>query len=131
MSVYRPLAQPVPYLGAPCALVVPVEYDLLVMTVLDLGGWFVVQVLIFSQFSIMLDLLEQMLHFRQYRYERMDGRIRGNLRQVRLGYEPPRVFAVGADGVPLPPPPPPFRPSACSCRSSQGGLQGGAQCVFV
>jgi hypothetical protein len=30
----------------------------------------------------MLDLLEQMLHYRQYRYERMDGRIRGNLRQV-------------------------------------------------
>ncbi len=50
------------------------------------------QVLIFSQFSIMLDLLEQMLHFRQYRYERMDGRIRGNLRQVRLGFGPSCVF---------------------------------------
>ena len=40
------------------------------------------QVLIFSQFSIMLDILENLLQYRSYQYERLDGKIRGNLRQV-------------------------------------------------
>lgn len=42
------------------------------------------KVLIFSQFKMMLDVLEDMLMLRHYRYERMDGNVRGNERQAAI-----------------------------------------------
>ena len=42
------------------------------------------RVLIFSQMVKMLDILEDYLIRRQYPYERIDGRIRGNLRQAAI-----------------------------------------------
>ena len=45
------------------------------------------RVLIFSQMVRCLDILEDYLIFRKYPYERLDGRIRGNMRQVSLDGE--------------------------------------------
>ena len=42
------------------------------------------RVLIFSQMVKMLDILEDYLIRRQYPFERIDGRIRGNLRQAAI-----------------------------------------------
>lgn len=42
------------------------------------------RVLIFSQMVRCLDILEDYLMFRKYPYERIDGRIRGNLRQAAI-----------------------------------------------
>lgn len=42
------------------------------------------RVLIFSQMVKMLDILEDYLIRKQYPYERIDGRIRGNLRQAAI-----------------------------------------------
>lgn len=42
------------------------------------------RVLIFSQMVKLLDILEDYLIFRKYPYERLDGRIRGNLRQAAI-----------------------------------------------
>ncbi len=39
------------------------------------------QLLIFSQFQLMLNIIEDILNFRGYKYERIDGGIRGNSRQ--------------------------------------------------
>ena len=39
------------------------------------------RVLIFSQFRVMLDIIEDYLEFRQFKYERVDGTITGNKRQ--------------------------------------------------
>ncbi|KAK8737028.1 hypothetical protein OTU49_004766 [Cherax quadricarinatus] len=42
------------------------------------------RVLIFSQMVKLLDILEDYLIFRKYPYERLDGRIRGNMRQAAI-----------------------------------------------
>lgn len=42
------------------------------------------KVLIFSQFVKMLDLISDYCEFRDYRYERLDGRVRGNERQKAI-----------------------------------------------
>jgi SNF2 family DNA or RNA helicase len=42
------------------------------------------RLLIFSQFKTMLNLLEDLLKFNSYRYERIDGGIRGNERQAAI-----------------------------------------------
>ncbi|KAI5062349.1 hypothetical protein GOP47_0022888 [Adiantum capillus-veneris] len=42
------------------------------------------RVLIFSQFTMMLDLLEDYLNARDYSYERIDGKIRGSERQAAI-----------------------------------------------
>lgn len=42
------------------------------------------RVLIFSQFTMMLDLLEDYLHSKDYSYERIDGKIRGSERQAAI-----------------------------------------------
>jgi chromodomain-helicase-DNA-binding protein 7 len=42
------------------------------------------RVLIFSQMVRMLDILEDYLIRKQYPFERIDGRIRGNLRQAAI-----------------------------------------------
>eukprot|EP00250_Pteridium_aquilinum_P001778 c11994_g1_i1 orf=341-5044(-) len=42
------------------------------------------RVLIFSQFTIMLDLLEDYLHSKGYSFERIDGKIRGSERQAAI-----------------------------------------------
>eukprot|EP00550_Attheya_septentrionalis_P007683 CAMPEP_0198281478 /NCGR_PEP_ID=MMETSP1449-20131203/1401_1 /TAXON_ID=420275 /ORGANISM="Attheya septentrionalis, Strain CCMP2084" /LENGTH=2448 /DNA_ID=CAMNT_0043977257 /DNA_START=144 /DNA_END=7490 /DNA_ORIENTATION=+ len=42
------------------------------------------RVLIFSQFKIMLDVLEDFLHARAMKYERIDGSITGNKRQMAI-----------------------------------------------
>ena len=39
------------------------------------------KVLIFSQFKIMLNVLEELLQAREYVYERLDGAVTGNVRQ--------------------------------------------------
>eukprot|EP00536_Pseudo-nitzschia_multiseries_P008966 jgi/Psemu1/199531/e_gw1.239.51.1 len=70
------------------------------------------RILIFSQFKIMLDILEDYLHFRQYRFERIDGSITGHKRQsaidrfqdpsqTKAGQEPPFVMLLStrAGGV--------------------------------
>lgn len=45
-----------------------------------------IQVLIFSQFKVMLNILEKLLQFKGYLYERLDGSLRGNVRQVAYPY---------------------------------------------
>jgi len=42
------------------------------------------KVLIFSQMVRILDILEDYLRYRNYRYERLDGGIRGDLRQASI-----------------------------------------------
>lgn len=42
------------------------------------------KILIFSQFKIMLDILEDMMNFSHYSYERLDGSVRGNDRQAAI-----------------------------------------------
>jgi len=42
------------------------------------------KVLIFSQFKIMLDIIEDMCQLRGYRMERLDGSVRGNSRQAAI-----------------------------------------------
>jgi SNF2 family DNA or RNA helicase len=42
------------------------------------------KVLIFSQFKIMLDIIEDLCQLRQYKIERMDGSVRGNSRQAAI-----------------------------------------------
>lgn len=42
------------------------------------------KVLIFSQMVKTLDLIEDMLRVRRYSFERLDGRIQGNLRQAAI-----------------------------------------------
>ena len=42
------------------------------------------KMLIFSQFKMMLDVLEDMISLRGYKYERMDGNVRGNERQAAI-----------------------------------------------
>lgn len=42
------------------------------------------KVLIFSQFKIMLDIIEDMCHLRGYSMERLDGSVRGNFRQAAI-----------------------------------------------
>ncbi|CEG37115.1 snf2 family nterminal domain containing protein [Plasmopara halstedii] len=42
------------------------------------------KVLIFSQFKIMLDIIEDMCHLRGYSMERLDGSVRGNSRQAAI-----------------------------------------------
>lgn len=42
------------------------------------------KVLIFSQFVKMLDLISDYCTFRDFRYERLDGRVRGNERQKAI-----------------------------------------------
>jgi len=42
------------------------------------------RILIFSQFKIMLDILEDYLHARTYKHERIDGSITGNKRQMAI-----------------------------------------------
>lgn len=68
------------------------------------------RVLIFSQFKIMLDVLEDYLNTRQMKFERIDGSITGNRRQQAIdrfqapeveGKEPPLVMLLStrAGGV--------------------------------
>ena len=68
------------------------------------------RILIFSQFKIMLDILEDYLHFREYSFERIDGSITGAKRQSAIdrfqdpssqGCEPPFVMLLStrAGGV--------------------------------
>ena len=45
------------------------------------------RVLIFSQMVKMLDILEDYLIRKKYPFERIDGRIRGNLRQAAIDRE--------------------------------------------
>ncbi|CAK4084669.1 unnamed protein product [Aphanomyces euteiches] len=42
------------------------------------------KVLVFSQFKIMLDILEDLFHARQYAFERLDGSLLGNARQAAI-----------------------------------------------
>ena len=42
------------------------------------------RVLIFSQFKIMLDILEDYLNFRRFKLERIDGSITGKKRQMAI-----------------------------------------------
>ncbi|OQR90058.1 chromodomain protein [Achlya hypogyna] len=42
------------------------------------------KVLVFSQFKIMLDILEDFFHTRQYTFERLDGALLGNARQAAI-----------------------------------------------
>jgi hypothetical protein len=42
------------------------------------------QVLIFSQFKLILNLLETYLNLKDYLYERLDGNVRGNERQAAI-----------------------------------------------
>ncbi|RLO02394.1 hypothetical protein DYB28_014357, partial [Aphanomyces astaci] len=42
------------------------------------------KVLVFSQFKIMLDILEDLFHARQYSFERLDGSLLGNARQAAI-----------------------------------------------
>lgn len=42
------------------------------------------RVLIFSQMTKMLDILEDYLHFKKYEYERLDGSIPADVRQERI-----------------------------------------------
>nr|CCA16363.1 ChromodomainhelicaseDNAbinding protein 8 putative [Albugo laibachii Nc14] len=42
------------------------------------------KILIFSQFKMMLDVIEDLCHLRGYQIERMDGSVRGNLRQAAI-----------------------------------------------
>lgn len=42
------------------------------------------RILLFSQFKIMLDILEDYLDARQYKFERIDGSITGHLRQAAI-----------------------------------------------
>jgi SNF2 family DNA or RNA helicase len=42
------------------------------------------RILLFSQFKIMLDILEDYLHARNFRFERIDGSITGHLRQAAI-----------------------------------------------
>merc|ERR1740130_749383 len=42
------------------------------------------RVLVFSQFKIMLDILEDYLNCREYKFERIDGSITGNKRQSAI-----------------------------------------------
>ncbi|GAX26228.1 chromodomain-helicase-DNA-binding protein 7 [Fistulifera solaris] len=56
------------------------------------------RVLIFSQFKIMLDILEDYLNVRSMKYERIDGSITGNRRQQAID----RFQAAPSDGKELP-----------------------------
>jgi chromodomain-helicase-DNA-binding protein 7 len=56
------------------------------------------RVLIFSQFKIMLDILEDYLNARSMKYERIDGSITGNRRQQAID----RFQAAPSDGKELP-----------------------------
>ncbi|KAH7441097.1 hypothetical protein KP509_03G025400 [Ceratopteris richardii] len=51
------------------------------------------RVLIFSQFTLMLDLLEDYLNAKKYSYERIDGKIRGSDRQAAID----RYSATGSE----------------------------------
>ena len=42
------------------------------------------RVIIFSQFNMVLDIIEDFLGFRGFSYERIDGRVRGNERQAAI-----------------------------------------------
>jgi chromodomain-helicase-DNA-binding protein 7 len=68
------------------------------------------RVLIFSQFKIMLDILEDYLNVREMKFERIDGSITGHKRQMAIdrfqsaaadGREPPLVMLLStrAGGV--------------------------------
>ncbi|VEU34941.1 unnamed protein product [Pseudo-nitzschia multistriata] len=67
------------------------------------------RILVFSQFKIMLDILEDYLHYRAYKFERIDGSITGHKRQSAIdrfqegtpGKEPPFVMLLStrAGGV--------------------------------
>lgn len=46
-----------------------------------------VKVLIFSQMTRMLDILQDYLHYRQYNYERLDGSVRSDERFEAVKYD--------------------------------------------